>query len=74
VHTKGTIENQKYQCVSEKAMRKYLTTAYGTFANAINIPVASIRASTLVKRVSVKASNSNFLKVKVKTSIQDGQT
>ncbi len=56
------------------AIRKYLTTTYGTFANAINIPVESIRASTLVKRVSVKASISNFLKVKVKTIIQDGRT
>ena len=42
---KGTIETQYYQCVSEKAIERYVTTTYGTFANATNVSVASIRAS-----------------------------
>lgn len=37
--------DQEYQCVSEKATERRLSENYGTFAIAINVSVASIRAS-----------------------------
>ena len=37
--------DQDYQCVSEKATERRLSENYGTFAIAINVSVASIRAS-----------------------------
>jgi hypothetical protein len=37
--------DQDYQCVSEKATERCPSENYGTFAIAINVSVASIRAS-----------------------------